>query len=341
MKLETNNSACVNTLPQTVAPAACRPLWEHPALAELTGGPLRPGGIELTLSAFANLSLPPCARVLDVGCGNGTTCHQLATMLGFSMTGMDMAHAQALKTHQKQQSSLQASANNLPFADNVFDAVVCECVLSLTPSIQHTCAELFRVLKPHGYLILSDIYQKKGSTPANPPHATSAANGSNVNRCAPQKESPGGCAEAAKPLPEIQQTVASAQFTILSTALHDKALKELTAQLVLAGVLSTPFSPSRCDAQTSSLPFNATGNEQAHPSDGNSATIQKQAACDNGTRLCQHAAPHGTHLKPQNPKTIVPQAMSMLGYYQIVAQRPSVQWINAYANPTGTANVYR
>ena len=53
---------------------------------------------------------------------------------------------------------IRASADCLPFGDEVFDGLFCECVLSLLPLPENALREFHRILQPGGYLILSDIY---------------------------------------------------------------------------------------------------------------------------------------------------------------------------------------
>jgi len=48
-------------------------------------------------------------------------------------------------------------AEAIPYKDASFDIVICECVLSLVKESAQAISEMFRVLKPLGVLIISDV----------------------------------------------------------------------------------------------------------------------------------------------------------------------------------------
>ena len=99
-------------------------------------------------------------QVLEVGCGQGGFSLHLAN-LGASVVGTDFSSkAIEISTNRQlaQESSakfLVADAQALPFADKSFDLVVsCEC-LEHVPIPEKALAEMFRVLKPNGRLVLT------------------------------------------------------------------------------------------------------------------------------------------------------------------------------------------
>jgi len=92
-------------------------------------------------------ALPPAARVLDAGCGEGILVEEYGTRL--AITGADANYAS--------EHVIQAPLGALPFADASFDHVLCLDVLEhLTyPEQPGALAELHRVLRPGGELFVS------------------------------------------------------------------------------------------------------------------------------------------------------------------------------------------
>jgi SAM-dependent methyltransferase len=151
-------------------------LYESKTLQHVTGPALRPGGIELTQQALDYCRLGLNARVLDVGCGLGTTVEYLGIGQGLNAFGIDLSENLLKKGKQRTCDLLvsQARAATLPFGSALFDAVFCECVLTVLPDPASALAEFRRILKPDGYLVISDLYRKHnesdedwGSIPVN------------------------------------------------------------------------------------------------------------------------------------------------------------------------------
>lgn len=100
-------------------------------------------------------------KVVEVGSGQGTTCNYLPQH-GIEMIGLDMSYQsiQAANTgaielgHQKMVSLLQSDAEHLPFADEVFDAVISCGVLHHTEDTAGGIQNIHRILKPSGMAIV-------------------------------------------------------------------------------------------------------------------------------------------------------------------------------------------
>jgi len=104
-------------------------------------------------------------KVLDLGCGNGTHMLDLSQQ-GFSVTGFDISKSGIELAREKfQQSKLEADFlvgsmhKKFPFQDGHFDAVICLRTLNHGEKyqVQKTINEIWRVIKPGGYIFISTI----------------------------------------------------------------------------------------------------------------------------------------------------------------------------------------
>ena len=140
--------------------------YESGPLREVTGLAIRPGGLALTDRALDFCRFPAGARLLDVGCGAGATVEHLRSRHGFDASGVDLSRvllAEGLGRNPAL-ALAEGAAEALPFAAETRDGVLCECVLSLLQEPQVALAEFRRVLRPGGYLILSDLYSRDATT---------------------------------------------------------------------------------------------------------------------------------------------------------------------------------
>lgn len=103
--------------------------------------------------------------VLDIGCGGGVDTLAAAIMVGpgGKAVGIDLVAemlARARKnlggTHLTNVSFREATAEELPFPNESFDVVLSNGVFNLIPDKARALAEVFRVLKPRGRLMIAD-----------------------------------------------------------------------------------------------------------------------------------------------------------------------------------------
>lgn len=109
------------------------------------------------------LALAPGERVLDVGCGPGLLCAEMAGAVGIAGTvvGVDTERSMLRIAEDngrglRQMSVRSGEATSLPADDAAFDAVVCTQVLEYVPDVAAALAEFRRVLRPGGRVLLVD-----------------------------------------------------------------------------------------------------------------------------------------------------------------------------------------
>lgn len=104
-------------------------------------------------------------RVLDAGCGTGEKAIRLARF-GYRVVGIDYApvaidEARDRVVHAGQTAAvrlMRGDLTTLPFPDASFDAVVIWGVLMHVPELERAIAELCRVLKPAGKIVVYDAH---------------------------------------------------------------------------------------------------------------------------------------------------------------------------------------
>ncbi|MGB0504955.1 MAG: class I SAM-dependent methyltransferase [Pikeienuella sp.] len=106
-------------------------------------------------------------RGLDVGCGMGgydalmVTQHGADHVTGVDIDGATLGKARQLSDQQDlndKLSFLQIGDGRLPFEDESFDFAICKNAIDDMPDKAAAFAELHRVLKPSGKLIISDLF---------------------------------------------------------------------------------------------------------------------------------------------------------------------------------------
>jgi ubiquinone/menaquinone biosynthesis C-methylase UbiE len=115
--------------------------------------------------------LRPGEAILDVGCGTGTVALASARrvgrtgqVIGIDPSGVQIARAQAKAARTRLPLVFQTGViEQLPFPDQTFDVVLSTLMMHHLPKPlkQQGIAEIARVLKPGGRLVVADFVRKQ------------------------------------------------------------------------------------------------------------------------------------------------------------------------------------
>jgi 2-polyprenyl-6-hydroxyphenyl methylase/3-demethylubiquinone-9 3-methyltransferase len=130
---------------------------------ELAGEWWRPGGgFELLhwLAAARAALIPPAARpgavLIDAGCGGGLLAPHLAGR-GYRHVGVDLRRSGLEQAAAHGVQALQGDVTALPLATGCADVVAAGEILEHVTDLPGTVAELARVLRPGGLLVLDTV----------------------------------------------------------------------------------------------------------------------------------------------------------------------------------------
>lgn len=124
-----------------------------------TGFTKHPGGLSSIKKLIDLCKITKESYVLDVGCGTGKTALYLAEKIGCRVIAVDIS--KNMLKHAKEKTKgltiefFLADVHNLQFKDNQFDVVIGESITAFVDKPK-AISEYIRVLKPEGYLGLSE-----------------------------------------------------------------------------------------------------------------------------------------------------------------------------------------
>ncbi|MGD8997857.1 MAG: methyltransferase domain-containing protein [Anaerolineae bacterium] len=122
------------------------------------------GSVEATDALAELCHIGEGSTVLDVGCGVGATPVYLAKTYRCRVAGVDIVPRMIERCQERARRAgvadktefRVADAQNLPFDDDTFDAVITESVAAFPEDKQRAANEYVRVTKPGGYVGLNE-----------------------------------------------------------------------------------------------------------------------------------------------------------------------------------------
>jgi arsenite methyltransferase len=200
----------------------CARLYESELVSQLLGDSFHPGGAALTERLGQMLGLTPGSHVLDAASGTGTSAVVIAQQFGCSVLGVELS-AQHVERAAAEVDRLGLArrvrfevgdAERLPIDDASMDAVICECAFCTFPDKPAAAREFARVLKPGGFVGLSDI------TRAPAPCGELADLMAWI-----------ACLADARPADSYAAWLTAAGFTCVAIEPHDEALTEMIRRI--------------------------------------------------------------------------------------------------------------
>jgi len=203
-----------------------RHLYEQDFIRLATGDTLRPGGLALTERLLDNCDLAENARILDLGCGCGASLDWLYSQGRFHTVGLDISMKLLREAVKRCPSVACAPVQHLPFGDAAFHAAILECSLSVmilndtgnnamgTIPLSDILLEIWRVLEPGGWMLISDLYAKQ------------------IEGIPALRTLPGSsCLRGILNLPELLDKLQEAGFDVMTWEDHSSVLKQFGSRL--------------------------------------------------------------------------------------------------------------
>jgi len=167
------NEALDGALGDALTKACCADLYQSDLARLILGETLHPGGLALTNRLARLMGIQRDDWVADLASGRGVSAMAVSRAFHCRVAGVEFSHAATAGAAAASRATpvatqahfLQGDAENPPLASARFDAVLCECSMSIFPDKSRAVREMRRLLRPGGCLGLSDVTVEPDSLP--------------------------------------------------------------------------------------------------------------------------------------------------------------------------------
>jgi len=139
------------------------PAWWKDQFYQIIGAPMLLKRLQMP-AIFQSLALQPGMKALDIGCGSGYMTYQMAYN-GAIAYGIDIIKIDDNYIPENLKGKLtfiQTDGETMPFEENFFDIILVSEVITQVPEPQKLIAEIKRVIKPDGRLVIVQPLDRQG-----------------------------------------------------------------------------------------------------------------------------------------------------------------------------------
>jgi ubiquinone/menaquinone biosynthesis C-methylase UbiE len=114
--------------------------------------------------------IPAHGKVLEIAPGPGYFCIELAKLGKYQITGLDISKSFVEIARQNAAQAgvkvdfREGNASAMPFKENTFDFTFCQAAFKNFSEPVKSIAEMYRVLRPGGFSIISDLRRDASAT---------------------------------------------------------------------------------------------------------------------------------------------------------------------------------
>ena len=163
----------MNLLEQAQAKACCADLYQSDLARNILGDTMHPGGLALTNRLAKLLELQPGDWVVDLASSRGTSAMAVSRVFKCNVVGVEFGRGAVAEAQAAARSSpggtnshhVQGDAERPPLRSGIFDAVFCECSMSLFLDKTEAVNQVVGLLRPGGRFGMSDVTVEPNSLP--------------------------------------------------------------------------------------------------------------------------------------------------------------------------------